>query len=298
MNNNKEKEQEDKNISIAELPPLKEFAIRFVHNRSAMIGCIILVVFALLAIFAPVFTTYTPQEQDLNALKLKPFQEGHLLGTDDLGRDLFTRIIYGGRISLTIGLFSTSIALIIGGLIGLFAGFYGGWFEKILMRLMDIMLSFPYILLAIIIVTILGPSLINAMIAISISSMPIYARLMRSSVLAQKNEEYVLAEKSLGASPMSLMFVTILPNSIMPMIVQATLGVGSALLSTAALSFIGLGAQPPTPEWGLMIASSRQFITSAWWIVTLPGLATMLTVFGFNLLGDGFRDLFDPRLRK
>lgn len=280
-----------------ELSPLKEFGINFLGNRSAMIGASILIVFIFLAIFAPLLTSYTPFEQDTNALKIKPFQDGHLLGTDDLGRDLFTRIIYGGRISLTIGLFSTSIAFILGGLIGLFSAFYGGIVEKITMRLMDITLSFPYILLAIVVVTILGPSLINAMIAISISSIPIYARLMRASVLVQKEEEYVLAERSLGASSLSLMFQTILPNSIMPMIIQGTMGIGRALLSSAALSFIGLGAQPPTPEWGLMIASSRQFVTSAWWIVTLPGIATMLVVFGFNLLGDGIRDVFDPRLK-
>lgn len=280
-----------------ELSPLKEFFINFLRNRSAMIGASILVVFIFLAIFAPLLTPYTPFEQDTNALKIKPFQDGHLLGTDDLGRDLFTRIIYGGRISLVIGLFSTSIGFILGGIIGLFSGFYGGKIDKIIMRFMDIVLSFPYILLAIVIITILGPSLINAMIAISISSIPIYARLIRSSVLVQKEEEYVLAERSLGASSLSLMFHTILPNSIMPMIIQGTLGIGKALLSTAALSFIGLGAQPPTPEWGLMIASSRQFVTNAWWIVTLPGIATMLVVFGFNLLGDGIRDIFDPRLK-
>lgn len=283
---------------LYEMHPLKEFCYRFVRNKSAMIGIIILIIFFTLAIFAPLFTTYSPFEQDSNALKVKPFQEEHLLGTDDLGRDLFTRIIYGGRISMTIGFFSTAISLLLGGMLGLIAGFYGGWIDKLLMRIIDVMLSFPYILLAIIIVTILGPSLLNAMIAIAISSTPMYARLMRSSVLAQKEEEYVMAERSLGTSQISLMFVTILPNSIMPMIVQATLGIGNAILSSAALSFIGLGAQPPNPEWGLMIASSRQFITSAWWIVTFPGIATMFTVFGFNLLGDGIRDLLDPRLKK
>ena len=289
---------ENNDLVVLDPHPLREFLQHFVRNRSAMIGLAILFLFFLLALLAPLLTPYTPFEQDSSALKLRPFSPGHFWGTDDLGRDLFTRVAYGGRISLSIGFFSTSIALFFGGLFGLVAGFLGGWLDRLLMRLADILLSFPYILLAIIIVTVLGPSLVNAMIAISISSMPIYARLMRSSVLSVKEEEYVLAERSLGASTASLMFVTVLPNSITPMIVQATLGIGNAILSSAALSFIGLGAQPPNPEWGLMIASSRQFVTTASWIVLFPGLATMLAVFGFNLLGDGIRDLLDPRLKK
>jgi ABC-type dipeptide/oligopeptide/nickel transport system permease subunit len=182
-------------------------------------------------------------------------------------------------------------------LIGVTAGYIGGVYDKIVMRLIDIMLAFPYILLTIVIVAVLGPNLLNAMIAIGISQVPRYARLVRASVLAEKENDYVTAERSLGASPLSLMFISILPNCLAPVSVQATLGVGEAILSSAALSFLGLGAQPPTPEWGLMIASSREFITNAWWIVTFPGLATLLAVLGFNLFGDGLRDILDPKLR-
>jgi ABC-type dipeptide/oligopeptide/nickel transport system permease subunit len=210
---------------------------------------------------------------------------------------MLSRLIYGARISMIIGVVSVGIAMSFGILIGVTSGYIGGPFDKIVMRLIDIMLAFPYILLTIVIVAVLGPSLFNAMVAIGISQIPRYARLVRASVLAEKENDYVTAERSLGASPLSLMFLSILPNCLAPVSVQATLGVGEAILSSAALSFLGLGAQPPTPEWGLMIASSREFITNAWWIVTFPGLATLFAVLGFNLFGDGLRDILDPKMR-
>jgi peptide/nickel transport system permease protein/dipeptide transport system permease protein len=198
---------------------------------------------------------------------------------------------------MTIGVISVGISLFFGIIIGVTSAFYGGMFDKIVMRIIDIMLAFPYILLTIVIVSILGPSLTNAMVAIGISQVPRYARVVRASVLAEKESDYVLAEKALGASNFELMFLTILPNCLSPTIVQATLGIGEAILNSAGLSFLGLGAQPPTPEWGLMIASSKQFITNAWWIVTLPGIAILLAVLGFNLFGDGLRDILDPKMR-
>jgi len=275
----------------------KESWYQLARNRAAMTGLIIISIFALLAVFAPLAAPEDPLEQTISARMTPPFTDGHILGTDDLGRDLLSRIIYGGRISLIIGIVSVGISLLIGITLGMTSGFFGGWVDKVIMRIIDIMLAFPYILLTIVIVAILGPSLFNAMVAIGISQMPAYARVIRASVMAEREQDYVLAERSLGTGNMELMFRTILPNTLAPTIVQATLGIGDAILSSAGLSFLGLGAQPPTPEWGLMIASSKQFITSAWWIVTLPGLAILVTVLGFNLLGDGLRDILDPRLR-
>ncbi|MBI9097512.1 MAG: ABC transporter permease [Spirochaetaceae bacterium] len=276
---------------------MKEALFQLKGNKPAIIGFLIIVSFLIMAFFAPFLTPFEPETQDISLRKMGPFISNHILGTDDFGRDLLTRIIYGSRISLTIGTISVGISLTFGILIGLVSGYYGGWFDNIVQRFVDIMLAFPYILLTIVIVALLGPSLTNAMIAIGISQIPSYIRVVRASVLAEKESDYVTAERSLGASNTELMFKSILPNCIAPIFVQATLGVGNAILSSAALSFLGLGAQPPTPEWGLMIASSREFVTSAWWIVTFPGVAVFLTVLGFNLLADGLRDVLDPRMR-
>jgi peptide/nickel transport system permease protein/dipeptide transport system permease protein len=262
-----------------------------------MFGLYIIIFFVLIAIFAPVVAPFDPYAQNIDIRKLPFFSWPYILGTDDFGRDILSRIIYGARISLVIGFISVSISLIFGSFIGLISGFYGGWIDKISMRIIDIMLAFPYILLTIVIVALLGPTLLNAMIAIGIARLPQYARIMRASVLAEKAAEYVEAEKSLGVGNVELMFRSILPNCLAPIIVQATLGVGSAIIESAALSFLGLGAQPPTPEWGLMIASAREFVSSAWWIVTFPGIAILFVVLGFNLLGDGIRDVLDPRLK-
>lgn len=271
--------------------------VRLIRNRAALAGLIIILLFILFALLAPLVAPHDPLEQTIDLRKTPPFTGGYILGTDDLGRDLLSRIIYGARISLVIGVVSVGISLFFGLIIGTVSAYYGGWLDRIVMRLIDIMLAFPYILLTIVIVAILGASLVNAMIAIGIAQIPQYARVIRASVLAEKESDYVLAERSLGAGDVELMVKTILPNCLAPIFVQATLGIGDAILSSAALSFLGLGAQPPTPEWGLMIASAKNFVTSAWWIVTFPGIAILLTVLGFNLLSDSLRDVLDPRLR-
>lgn len=278
--------------------PFQEKWYLLSRNRGAVAGLVIIALFVLAAVFSPLLSPADPLEQNIEIRKSPPFTEGHLLGTDELGRDLLSRLIHGARLSMTIGVISVGIAMIGGVLVGTVSAYYGGWLDRIVMRFIDIMLAFPYVLLTIVIVAVLGPSLTNAMIAIGISQLPRYVRLVRGSVLAEKEADYVLAERSLGTGDFELMFGTILPNSLAPVIVQATLGVGEAILSSAALSFLGLGAQPPAPEWGLMIASSREFVTSAWWIVTFPGLATLFAVLGFNLFGDGLRDVLDPRLKE
>ena len=284
-------------VEVKDPTPYQEAVHNLRQNRAAVAGLIIIALFLLVGIFAPLISPHDPFAQTIANRKLPPFSAGYLLGSDDLGRDMLSRLIYGARISMIIGVVSVGIAMSFGILIGVTSGYIGGPFDKIVMRLIDIMLAFPYILLTIVIVAVLGPSLFNAMVAIGISQIPRYARLVRASVLAEKENDYVTAERSLGASPLSLMFLSILPNCLAPVSVQATLGVGEAILSSAALSFLGLGAQPPTPEWGLMIASSREFITNAWWIVTFPGLATLFAVLGFNLFGDGLRDILDPKMR-
>ncbi|MBN2510244.1 MAG: ABC transporter permease [Spirochaetales bacterium] len=285
-------------LIVKDPTPFQEILHELSKNKAAVAGLIIIALFLLIGILAPLIAPKDPFAQEISLRKLPPFSPGYILGSDDLGRDMLSRLMYGARISMIIGVISVGIAMGSGLLIGVTAGYIGGWYDRIVMRLIDIMLAFPYILLTIVIVAVLGPSLFNAMVAIGVSQIPRYARLVRASVLAEKEADYVTAERSLGASPLSLMFLSILPNCLAPVSVQATLGVGEAILSSAALSFLGLGAQPPTPEWGLMIASSREFITNAWWIVTFPGLATLLAVLGFNLFGDGLRDVLDPKLRE
>jgi ABC-type dipeptide/oligopeptide/nickel transport system permease subunit len=276
---------------------LAETVGKLSRSATAMAGAAIILVFVIGALFAPLLAPHDPVEQAIRDRQQAPFTPGHLLGTDELGRDILSRIIYGARISLVIGLVSVGISLVFGLVIGTLSAYYGGWLDRIVMRLIDIMLAFPYILLTIVIVAILGSSLVNAMIAIGISQIPVYARVVRASVLAEKEADYVLAERSLGAGNLELMVRTILPNCLAPIFVQATLGIGDAILSSAALSFLGLGAKPPTPEWGLMIANAKEFITSSWWIVTFPGIAILLSVLGFNLLSDSLRDALDPRLK-
>jgi len=277
--------------------PLKEHWHELKRSKTAMAGLIIILLFVFVGIFAPLIAPMDPVVQNIDMRKTPPMTGGYILGSDDLGRDMLSRLIYGARISMIIGMIAVGIALFFGIIIGMVSAYFGGIVDKIIMRLIDIMLAFPYILLTIVIVAVLGPSLTNAMIAIGISQIPRYTRIVRASVLAEKENDYVLAERALGASDLELMFLSILPNCLAPISVQATLGFGSAILESAGLSFLGLGAQPPTPEWGLMIASSKEFVTNAWWIVTFPGIATLLAVLGFNLLGDGLRDILDPRMR-
>ncbi len=283
--------------------PLREFWHYFRENRGAVIGLCFFVFVCLVAIFADLIAPHESTQQYRDSLLVPPvWQEGgqwsYLLGTDALGRDILSRLIHGSRYSLFVGLIVVSISLVFGVMIGLFAGFVGGKTDTILMRVMDIILAFPSLLLALALVAILGPSLTNAMIAIAIVQQPHYVRLTRAAVLGEKNKDYVTAARVSGVGSIRLMFKTILPNCLAPLIVQAALSFSSAILDAAALGFLGMGAQPPTPEWGTMLAEAREFILRAWWVVTLPGLAILLTVLAINLMGDGLRDALDPKLKR
>jgi len=269
---------------------------RLKQNKAAMVGLFIIAVLILSAIFAPWIAPYHYDDQDL----LRTFQSpsrNHLLGTDNFGRDILSRIIYGSRISLMVGFIAVSISLIIGGFLGAVAGYYGGRLDNVIMRGIDILMAIPSILLAISIVASLGPGLRNVMIAVGIATIPTYARIVRASVIILKDQEFIEAARAVGADDMRIISKHIMPNSLAPLIVQGTLGVANAILSAAGLSFIGLGFQPPTPEWGAMLSQGRQYIRDYWHMTTFPGLAIMTTIFGLNLLGDGLRDALDPRLK-
>ena len=270
---------------------------RFFRNPTGLVGLSVITFFIAASLLAPVLRPYdASRDRDLRA-RLSPPSAEHIFGTDELGRDLFTRVWYGGRISLRVGLIAVSVAVVVGTLLGLVAGYFGGWLDIIIVWLVDILLAFPGILLAIAIVATLGPSLTNALIAISITQIPIYVRLTRSVVLGLRESEYVQAARSLGSKSPRIIFSHILPNSLSPLIVQLTLSVGTAILDVAALGFLGLGAQPPNPEWGIMIRDGyRQFLRAPWMSI-FPGLAIFLSVVGFNLLGDAIRDVLDPRLK-
>ena len=281
---------------------LLEFIKQYKRNRSAVIGFIVVVLLISTAIFAPIVAPYSPDIQNLADRLIPPMWDAkgvssHVLGTDDFGRDLFSRIIFGSRISLMVGAISVGVSLSFGLVMGIVAAYFGGKTDLFIMRIVDIMLSIPAILLAIVIVSILGPSLFSAMTAIGIVGIPTYARIVRSSVLAEREKEYVIASRINGSSNIRLMFVVILPNCASPIIVQATMGFASAVLEAAGLSFLGLGAQPPTPEWGAMLSDSLQFITTAPWMIFYPGVAIFLTVLSFNLMGDGLMDVLDPKLK-
>lgn len=281
---------------IEAISPWKETLRELRKNRFAIIGFSIIIFFILLAIFAPLFTTYEYQDQNL-VNRLKPPSAEYWLGSDDLGRDIFTRLVYGARISLMVGFFAVTGALVFGTLLGIIAGYFGRWVDMLISRIFDILLAFPSILLAIAIVAILGASLQNALIAIAIINIPIFGRLVRSKVISLREEEYIMAAKAQGMKNSRIILQHILPNSIAPIIVQSTLGFGTAILEAAALGFLGLGAQPPTPEWGQMLADSRDFIQLAPWTVIVPGVAIVLVVLGFNLIGDGLRDALDPKMK-
>jgi peptide/nickel transport system permease protein len=281
---------------IEAISPWKDSFKQLRKNRFAMVGIIIILFFVILGLVAPLLTPYTYQEQNL-VNRLQPPSGDHWMGTDDLGRDIFTRIAYGARVSLQVGFFAVTGALIFGTLLGIVAGYFGRWVDMIISRIFDILLAFPSILLAIAIVAILGPSLQNALIAIAIINIPIFGRLVRSRVISLREEEYIMAAKAQGMKNGRVIFHHILPNSIAPIIVQSTLGFGTAILEAAALGFLGLGAQPPTPEWGQMLASSREFIQLAPWTLIMPGISIMLVVLGFNLIGDGLRDALDPKMK-
>lgn len=283
---------------------------RLLRRRSAVAGLIILGLLTLVALFAPFIATHDPElpligienvkkraAPCIHLLGCPTEQPQHLLGVDGNVRDLFSRIVYGAQLSLAIGFTTVTFAILIGTFLGAISGYVGGWTDNIIMRLMDVLLAFPQLILAIAIVTVLGPGLENALIAISIVSIPAYARVVRASVLSIKEMDFVAASRALGASPAHILLYRVLPNSLTPLIVQGTLGIASAILEAAALSFIGLGAQPPTPEWGSMLGAERNQVFTAPHLVFFPGIAIMLTVLGFNLLGDGLRDALDPRLR-
>lgn len=267
---------------------------KFKRNRLAVIGLIIILVFGFFAIFAPFLAPYDPVIADLEK-NLEPPSAKHLLGTDELGRDILSRIIFGARASLIVGTVSVSIALACGILLGAISGYYGGLTDIIIMRIMDIILSFPTVLLAILIITILGPSLNNAMIAVGLSLAPEYAMLTRGMMLYIKELEFVEAARMVGANDFRIIFRHIMPNCLPPLLVQTTLNVGSAILSAAALGFLGLGAQPPTPEWGVMLSRGRTYLRMAPHVSVFPGLAIMAAVLAFNTAGDGLRDALDPR---
>jgi peptide/nickel transport system permease protein len=279
---------------------------RLFNHRSAQLGMFLLLVLIFCAAFAEQIAPYDPliQLKDvkrrdtacIHLLGCPADKPQHLMGIDGNSRDLFSRIIFGARLSLRIGVSTVSLAIIIGALLGAIAGFVGGWLDDFIMRSMDVLQAFPGLLLAIAIVAVLGPGLINALLAIAIIEIPIFARVVRASVLSVKELEYIDASRALGASEMRILFTRILPNSLTPLIVQGTLGIASAILSAAALSFLGLGAEFPTPEWGLMLGEERNSVFNAPFLVFYPGLAIMMTVLAFNLLGDGLRDALDPRL--
>ncbi len=274
----------------------REFWIGIKRSKGALIGLAILGLLILAAIFAPVITSFDPIAID-PPKRLQPPSSEHWLGTDHFGRDIFTRVVYGARISLPVGLIAVTIAAVAGALFGLIAGYYGKFIDAFIMRVMDVMLAFPGIMLALLVVAILGPSLRNVMIAVGIGSIPRFTRLIRGSVLSARENVYVEAAKVIGAPDSVILYRHILPNVISPVIVLATLSVGTAILSAAGLSFLGLGAQPPDPEWGAMLADGRQFLRSQWWVSTMPGIAIALTVLSVNLAGDGLRDVLDPRMR-
>ncbi|NLF65667.1 MAG: ABC transporter permease [Chloroflexi bacterium] len=279
---------------------------RLRRQRSALVGALILGILVFSAIFAPLIAPFEPEARlrdvgrrdgpCIHLLGCPADEPQHLMGIDGNFRDVFSRVIYGARVSLRVGVLTVSFAIIVGTTLGAVAGYMGGWVDQIIMRILDVVLAFPFLLLAIAIVSILGAGLTNAMLAIAIVTIPQYARVVRASVLSVREMEFVEASRALGASHAQILFGRILPNALPPLIVQGTLGIATAILDTAALSFIGLGAQPPTPEWGAMLSSERNQVFSAPHLVFFPGLAIMLTVLGFNLLGDGLRDALDPRL--
>ncbi|MCO6553281.1 MAG: dipeptide ABC transporter permease DppC [Gilliamella sp.] len=285
------------------LTPMREFWFYFSKNKGAVVGVVFIIIVALLAIFANFVAPHSPSEQFRDALLTPPvwMKDGSwqfILGTDDVGRDILSRLIYGARLSLLVGCLVVIISLILGITLGLIAGYAGGFLDNIIMRAVDIMLALPSLLLALVLVAIFGPSIINASIALAFVALPHYVRLTRGATIAEINKDYVIASRVAGAGALRQMFINILPNCLAPLIVQASLGFSNAILDMAALGFLGMGAQPPTPEWGTMLADVLQFAQSAWWVVTFPGLVILMTVLAFNLMGDGLRDALDPKLKQ
>lgn len=291
------------NLLSAPPHPFREFWQYFSENKTALTGFCFILFISFMALAAGYIAPHGPFEQYRYAILTPPaWMEGGTwtfpLGTDDVGRDMLSRLIHGARLSLLVGVIVVTLSLAAGIILGIVSGYVGGYFETMIMRLMDIMLALPSLLLAMAIVTILGPSLENAILAIAIVVLPHYVRLARAAVITEKAKDYVTASRVCGAGALRLMFVVILPNCMAPLIVQATLGFSTAILDAAALGFLGMGAQPPIPEWGAMLANALQFVQRAWWVVTFPGLAIFFTVLAFNLAGDGLRDALDPKLKR
>lgn len=289
--------------ALAPPGPFRAFWNAFTENRGAVVGLVFVVFICLVALLAPVLAPYDPLEQVKGATRLPPFwAEGHdprfLLGTDAVGRDMLSRLMYGARLSLTIGLTVMAVSMVVGVTIGLAAAWFGGLLDVIIIRIMDLIMAIPSLVLAILIIAIIGPSFTNTIVAVTIVYLPRYVRLVRASALAELSKDYVTAAKVAGVGPFRLMTRTVLPNCMAPLIVQAALGVSDAILEAAGLGFLGLGAQPPIPEWGAMLADTRDLMVSHPWVMALPGLAILVTVMAINLMGDGLRDALDPRLRK
>lgn len=269
---------------------------RLIKNKAAIVGMVVILIHIFAAIFADVIAPYHFSETNLENTRTAPNSE-NWFGTDNFGRDIFSRVVYGSRISIQVGFIAVGVAMVVGGILGSISGYYSGRIDNVIMRLMDVLLAIPGILLAIAIAAALGPGLVNVMIAVGIASIPRYARIVRASVLSLRDQEFVEAARAVGANDFRIISKYILPNCMAPIIVQGTLGVATAILSAAGLSFIGLGIQPPDPEWGAMLSTARIYIRDAWWMAIFPGLAIMITIFGLNLLGDGLRDALDPRLK-
>src|ERR1700744_1661553 len=281
----------------------REFWANFSRNRGAVAAGVIVLLLVFIAIFAPLIAPHSPIEQYRDNVKIPPaWLEGgnwhFILGTDEAGRDILSRLMYGARLSFWIGFVSVALALIPGIVLGLIAAFFFHWLDTPIMRVMDVLLALPSLLLAVAVVAIIGPGLVNTMLAIAIGALPGYVRLTRASALGELQKEYVTASRVAGAGTVRLMFSQVLPNCAAPLIVQATLGFSSAILDAAALGFLGLGVQPPAAEWGAMLASARDYLDTAWWIVTMPGAAILVTVLAINVFGDGLRDALDPKLKR
>lgn len=273
----------------------KIFWERFKQNKLALLGLIIVLLLSIQALLAPVVAPYDPTKQDI-IHRLEPPSLRHLLGTDELGRDVFSRILYGTRISLAVGFVAVGVAVLIGTLLGLWAGFFGGWIDSIIMRFVDVMLCFPTFFLILMVIAFLPPNIFNVMLVIGLTSWPGLSRLVRGECLSMREREFIQAAKLVGLRNRRIIFVHLLPNVFTPVLVSATLGIGSAILTESALSFLGLGVQPPTPSWGNILTSGKDYIHSAWWLSLFPGLAILITVLAYNLLGEGLRDILDPKM--
>jgi peptide/nickel transport system permease protein len=293
-----EREQKDPAAGEVLFSPVRRRGVLLLMLRhpSAMIGLALLTVIVSFAALAPVISPYSPFEQQV-LVALQPPTARHIFGTDQFGRDILARVLFGSRVSLASGLMVVIIAMLAGVPLGLAAAYYGNWTDEIISRAIDLLLAFPGFLLALVILAVLGPSLTNAMLAVAISSIPAFTRLVRGSVLSEKTREYIQAARVLGCGAARIMFRHLLPNVVGPILVLGTLRIGMSILTTASLSFLGLGAQPPTPEWGEMLSTARPYVRQAWWLTVFPGSAITITVLAINLLGDGLRDILDPKMR-